>query len=125
MSPEVALAWAGGDEERELDWVLEERPHEFVPLGFEAGGAFGPATRDLLREVARVAGAQTSTDLYHRSAMVWGEQWQQRLSLVLARGQATLVLGAIAAARNNAAGALGRKASPEFSETECQPCVSL
>jgi hypothetical protein len=61
-----------------------------VQLGFEAGGAFGPATRDFLREVARVAGAQASTDLYHWSAMVWGEHWQQRLSLVLARGQASL-----------------------------------
>ena len=102
-----------------------ECPHEFVPLGFEAGGAFGPATRDFVREVARVAGAQASADLYHWSAMVWGEHWQQRLSLVLARGQASLVLGAVAAARNNAAGASGRKASPEFSETDCQPSVSL
>jgi hypothetical protein len=51
--------------------------------------------------------------------------WQQRLSLVLARGQASLVLGAVAAARNNAAGASGRKASPEFSKTDCQPSVSL
>jgi hypothetical protein len=57
--------------------------------------------------------------------MVWGEHWQQRLSLVLARGQASLVLGAVAAARNNAAGASGRKASPEFSEMDCQPSVSL
>jgi hypothetical protein len=49
-----------------------ERPHEFVPLGFEAGGAFGPATRDFLRKVARVAGARASADLYPWSAMVWG-----------------------------------------------------
>ena len=125
LTPEAALAWADGDEESELDWEPVERPHEFVPLGFEAGGAFGPATRDFLREVARVAGAQASADLYHWSAMVWGEHWQQRLSLVLARGQASLVLGAVEAARNNAAGASGRKASPEFSETDCQPSVSL
>jgi hypothetical protein len=59
-----------------MDWGLVERPHEFIPLGFEAGGAFGPATRDVLREVARVAGAQASADLYHWSAMVWGEQWK-------------------------------------------------
>ena len=43
----------------------------------------------------------------------------------IARGQASLVLGAVAAARNNAAGASGRKASPEFSETDCQQSVSL
>ena len=125
LTPEEAVAWADGEVESELDWGLVECPHVFVPLGFEAGGCFGPATRDFLREVARVAGAQASADLYHWSAMVWGEHWQQRLSLVLARGQASLVLGAVEAARNNAAGASGRKASPEFSETDCQPSVSL
>jgi hypothetical protein len=72
LTLEKALAWADGDEESELDWGLVECPHEFVPLGFEAGGAFGPATRDFLREVARVAGAQASADLYHWSAMVGG-----------------------------------------------------
>jgi hypothetical protein len=72
LTPEAALAWADGDDESELDWGLVERPHEFIPLGFEAGGAFGPATRDFLREVARVAGAQASADLYHWSAMVRG-----------------------------------------------------
>jgi hypothetical protein len=77
------------------------------------------------KEVARVVGAEASTDLYHWSAMLWGEHWQQRVSLVLARRQASLVLGALAAARNNAAGASGCKASPEFSETDCQPSVSL
>jgi hypothetical protein len=45
MSPEETLAWVGGDDERELNWALVERPHEFVPLGFEAGGDFGPAGR--------------------------------------------------------------------------------
>jgi hypothetical protein len=86
---------------------------------------YGWIWEDFLREVARVAGAQASADLYHWSAMVWGKHWQQRLSLVLAREQASLVLGAVAAARNNAAGASGRKASPQFSETDCQPSVSL
>ena len=117
---------ARGGATSELDWALVlECPHEFVPLGFEAGGAFGPATRDFVREVARVAGAHASADLYHWSVVVWGEHWQQRLRLVLARGQASLVLGAVVVARNNAVGASGRKASPEFSETNCQPCVSL
>ena len=59
------MAWADGEVESELDWGLVECPHVFVPLGFEAGGAFDPATRDFLREVARVAGAQASADLYH------------------------------------------------------------
>jgi hypothetical protein len=105
LKPKEALAWANGDEESELDWGLVERPHEFDPLGFEASGAFGPATQDFLREVARVAGAHAFVDLYHWSAMVWGEHWQQRLSLVLARGQASLVLGAVVVTRNDAMGA--------------------
>jgi hypothetical protein len=46
-------------------------------------------------------------------------------AFVLARGHVSLVLGAVAAARNNAAGASGRKASPEFSEMDYQPSVSL
>jgi hypothetical protein len=101
-----------------------ERPHEFVPLGFEAGGAFGPVTRDFLREVARVAGAQASADLYHWSAMVWGEHWQPPEPCARTRAGEPRA-GAVAAARNNAAGASGRKASPKFSETDCQPGVSL
>jgi hypothetical protein len=48
-----------------------------------------------------------------------GEHWQERLSLVLARGQASLVLNAVVVARNNAKGAPGCKASPQFSETDC------
>ena len=65
------------------------------------------------------------TRLYSLFRMVFGEHWGQRLSLVLARGQADLVLGAVAAGRNNNGGAQGRKASPEWSSTDCQPCVNL
>jgi hypothetical protein len=54
-----------------------------------------------------------------------GEHLQQRLSLVLARGQASLVFGTVAVASNNTEGVSGRKASPEFSETNYQPCVSV
>jgi len=80
---------------------------------------------DFLQELVETAGEQSSADLYHWSAMVFGEHWGQRLSLVLARGQADLVLGAVAAGRNNNGGAQGRKASPEWSSTDCQPCVNL
>ena len=125
LTPEEAVAWADGEVESELDWGLVECPHVFVPLGFEAGGCFGPATRDFLREVARVAGAQASADLYHWSAMVWGEHWEQRLGVKLAQGEASLVLGAVATARANAEGSSGRKASPEWSSTDCQPSVNL
>jgi hypothetical protein len=41
------------------------------------------------------------------------------------QGEASLVLGAVASARANAEGISGQKASPEWSPTDCQPCVSL
>jgi hypothetical protein len=48
--------------------------HVFVPLSFEARtGAFGPRARIFLREVAEVADAASSSDLYHWCAMMWGE----------------------------------------------------
>ena len=63
-----------------------ETTHVFVPLGFEARtGAFGPRTRTFLREVVEVADAASSADLYHWSAMVWGEHWEQRLGVKLAQ----------------------------------------
>ena len=46
-------------------WSQVPQTHRFVPLGFEAGGAFGRATLDFLREVEEVAGDQSSADLYH------------------------------------------------------------
>ena len=64
--------------------------------------------------------------LYHWSAMEFGEHWLQRLSLVLARGQGDLVLEAVKTARKNHRGRDGgRGASAEWSQTDCQPCVSL
>ena len=52
--------------------------------------------------------------------------WLQRLSLVLARGQADIVLEAVKTARKNHRGRDGgRGASAEWSQTDCQPCVSL
>ena len=54
------------------------------------------------------------------------EHWLQRLSLVLARGQGDLVLEAVKTARKNHRGRDGgRGASAEWSQTDCQPCVSL
>ena len=84
------------------------------------------ACLDFLREVVEVASDQSSADLYHWSAMEFGEHWLQRLSLVLARGQADLVLEAVKTARKNHRGRDGgRGASAEWSQTDCQPCVSL
>ena len=34
-----------------MDWSRVPHTHRFVPLGFEADGAFGQATLDFLREV--------------------------------------------------------------------------
>jgi hypothetical protein len=75
--------------------------------------------------VVEVADAASSADLYHWSAMVWGEHWEQRLGVKLAQGEASLVLGAVATAWANAEGSSGRKASPEWSPTDCQPSVNL
>jgi hypothetical protein len=47
------------------------------------------------------------------------------LPTLLAQGRQALVLGAVALERANAEGISGRKASPEWSPTVCQPCVSL
>jgi hypothetical protein len=103
-----------------------ETTHVFVPLGFEARtGIFGPRTRTFLREVAEVADAASSADLYHWCAMVWGGHSEQRSGVKLARGEASLVLDAVASARANAEGITGRKASPEWAATSCQPCGSL
>eukprot|EP01050_Picozoa_sp_SAG11_P012113 SAG11_NODE_1327_length_5194_cov_9.461237_2_plen_135_part_00 len=125
MTAAEASLWAAQSEDAVDAATLVATEHEFVPLGFEAGGAFGASTLDFLEMVARTARAGASADLYHWSAMVWGEHWRQRLSLALARGQASLVLGAVAAARSSAVGAPGRKASSEWSPTDCQPCVSF
>ena len=57
--------------------------------------------------------------------MVWGEHWEQRLGVKLAQGEASLVLGVVATAWANVEGSSGRKASPEWSPTDCQPCASL
>ena len=57
--------------------------------------------------------------------MVWGEHWEQRLGVKLAQGEASLVLGAVATARANVEGSSGRKASPEWSPTDCQLSVAL
>ena len=106
--------------------------HQFVALGFEAGGGFGPATLRFLQDVEKVAGEQSSADLYHWSAMMWGEHWRRQLSLELARGQVDmvlgqvdLVLGVVLVAWSNLSRAKGRQASAEWSSTDCQPCVSL
>jgi hypothetical protein len=107
------------------DWAQVATTHVFVPLGFEARvGAFGPRTWTFLLEVAEVTDVAPSSDLYRWCAMVWAEHWEQRLGVRLAQGEASLVLGAVASARANAEGILGRKASPEWSPADCQPCVS-
>ncbi len=75
----------------------------------------------------KVAGAMSSADLYHWSAMVWGEHWRQRLSLELVWGQADLVLEAVSVVQSSSSGAKGChwQASAEWSLTDCRTCVSL
>jgi hypothetical protein len=87
--------WVGGDEERTLNWGLVECPHEFVPLGFEAGCAFGPATRDFSTGGGEDRGRTGVRGPLPLECNGVGEHWQQCPSLVLARGQASLVLGVV------------------------------
>ena len=72
-----------------------------------------------------VAAGQSSPDLYHWSGAEWRQHWRQRLSLRLAKGLAALVLGAVETARCNADnGSKQVKASLEWTETGCRPCVT-
>jgi hypothetical protein len=127
MSPKAAVAWADSDAEPVgEDWAHVATTHVFVPLGFKAWtGAFGPRTRTFLREVVEVADVASSSELYHWCAMVWGEHWEQRLGVKRALGEASLLLDVVASAWANVEGISGWKASPEWSPTGCQPCVSL
>jgi hypothetical protein len=117
MSPVAVMGWAYSDAEPAgEDWAQVATTHVCVPLGFEARtSVFGPRTRTFLREVAEVADVASSSHLYHWCAMV-GK---------LAQGEASLVLGAVASARTNAHGFSGWKASPEWSPTNSQSCVSF
>jgi hypothetical protein len=64
--------------------------------------------------VVEVADATSSFDLYHWCAMVWGERREQRLGMKLAQ-----VKQASCSTRANVEGISGRKASPEWSPTDC------
>ena len=63
-----------------------------MPLGFEAGGAFGWSTVDFLREVEEVSAGQSSSDLYHWSGSEWRSHWRE-LSLRLGDGAGGIVVG--------------------------------
>ena len=104
---------------------LVAQAQRFIPLGFEVGGAFGRATEGFLREVEMIAAGQSSSDLYHWSGAEWRSHWRKRLSLRLAIGHAAPVLEAVDRARSNAdVGRSAGRASLEWTETGCRPCVS-
>lgn len=130
LSPAEAARRAAQEDDddtltREVDLSLLPVTHEFIPLGFEGGGAFGAATLNFLQQVQDTAGGMTPADLYHWSAPEWGEHWRQRIGAVLARGQAELVGHAVASARNVSNQISRGKASSEWSETLCRPCHSM
>ena len=60
-----AALWAAASEDAVDEAGLVPETHQLVPLGFEAGGAFGPATLRFLQDVEEVASVQSSADLYH------------------------------------------------------------
>ena len=76
----------------EDDWRPSDR---FVPLGFEVGGAWGPAAQELLREVAECARGQRSVELYGWSAATYTKHWRQRIGCILGRGRAQVIAAAV------------------------------
>jgi hypothetical protein len=127
-----AVKWADAEEERReateaaMDAVIGEQRHVFVPLGFEANGAYGAATRDFFRVIERAVEAAAARDHYHWSAPSWREHWRQRVDVALAKGQAGLVSSAVKASRNRGKKQAAKqrrrnKASPEWSPTDCSP----
>ena len=133
MTAAQAVAWADAEDARDcgeteaaMDAVIAEQRHVFVPLGFEANGAWGASTLQFFDWVRRGVG-RLAGDKYHWSASHWGEHWRQRIDAVLARGQAALVTAAVGKSRNSGkkrtrtTGAGG--ASPCWSPTFCPPCA--
>eukprot|EP01052_Picozoa_sp_SAG31_P003858 SAG31_NODE_153_length_22196_cov_24.963570_3_plen_94_part_00 len=64
LSPAEAAWWVAQEDDddtmaREVDMSLLPVTHEFIPLGFEGGGAFGEATLNFLQQVQDTAGGMT------------------------------------------------------------------
>lgn len=64
---------------------------KFVPLGFEANGAWGENTQRVFRELVEMADRAKNKDLYHWSAGAWGEHWKHRIGQVIECGRAECV----------------------------------
>ena len=66
---------------------------EFVPFGFEVGGALGAKAEWFLAECVRVAEwkNQGVGDLAFWSSMTWGGHWRERIGVEIARGVARCV----------------------------------
>ena len=132
MTADEAAAWAESTAEdprateAAMDAAVEAAGHTFVPLGFEANGAWGQQALDFFGDVVEQAGASASAELYHWCATVFGAHWRQRIGVALARGQAALVSSAVDKGRCHARETRGRRgASAEFSATDCRPCAPL
>ena len=109
-----------------MDAAVEAAGHTFVPLGFEANGSWGQQSLDFFGDVVEEARCNSSAELYHWCAMVFGAHWRQRIGVALARGQATLVSSAVDKGRCHSKEIRGRRgASAEFSTTDCRPCAPL
>jgi hypothetical protein len=67
-----AVKWADAEEERReateaaMDAVIGEQRHVFVPLGFEANGAYGAATRDFFRVIERAVARLSNAWFCHK-----------------------------------------------------------
>jgi hypothetical protein len=132
MTADEAVAWAESAAEdprataAAMDAAVEAAGHTFVPLGFEANGSWGQQSLDFFGDVVEQAGFNSSAELYHWCAMVFGAHWRQRIGVALARGQAALVSSAVDKGRCHSKEIRGRRgASAEFSTTDCRPCAPL
>ena len=93
----------------------------FVPLGFEIGGSWGPQAQEMLREVAECARGQRSVELYGWAAATYTKHWRQRIGCILGRGRAQVISSAVtdhhkqsaASQRNGESADGGRRESQE------------
>lgn len=97
------------------DWPTRDR---FVPLGFEANGAWGPEAREFLKEVAECARAKRSVELYGWSAMTYVKHWRQRIGVVVGRGRFQAIADAVSDHQNrkpmpNQQGADGKRSESQ------------
>ena len=96
-----------------LGWLVKHKSvakDEFVPFGFEVGGALGAEAEGFLAECVRVAEwkNQGVGDLAFWSSITWGGHWRERIGVEIARGVARCVEKAATGGWGGSAATSGR-----------------